>query len=107
MNREPLQKYLRYDSAENLLLCVDEHTNSTELAHALCDAFDIEMSVATSVAAELKTNKTELSAIDDLILEISVNGLIYDMVQRGEIDLGIGPDGDFWVGPTKDSPASP
>ncbi len=97
MNQEALRKYLRYDSHENPILCVDKDTDLGVLAADLVEAFDTEYQMAEDIARRWLTEKEiKPQTLDEVAIEIEVATILYRMVQEGKGDYGIGEQGE-WV----------
>lgn len=97
MNQEALRKYLRYDSHENPLLCVDKDTDLGVLTADLVEAFDTEYQMAEDIARRwLAEEKIEPQTLDEVASEIEVATILHRMAQDGKVDYGIGENGE-WI----------
>ena len=97
MNQEELQKYLRYDSHENPILCVDKDTDMVVLATDLAETFDTEYQIAEDIARRwLAEEEIEPQMLEEVVIEIEVATILYRLVQDGKVDYGIGENGE-WV----------
>ena len=87
MNQEALRKYLRYDSQENPLLCVDKDTDPRTLAADLAEAFDTEYQMAEEIARRwLAEEEMEPQTLDEVAIEIEVATILHRLVQEDKVD---------------------
>lgn len=96
MNQEPLRKYLKFDTNENPVLCVDEDTPVASLAADLAEAFDTEYEIAEDIARSwLEASELDATSLAEMAIEIEVATLLHRMAKSGEIDYRVGDDGEF------------
>lgn len=97
MNHQPLRKYLKYDTHENLLLWVDKDTPLAPLATDLAEAFDIDYQIAEDLALRsIKADPMDAQTLEELALEVEVATILHRLAKAGQVDYGIGEEGE-WV----------